>query len=663
MESDERAGQSLPGTPVGAAAILAPVDPAQQPSQQESYDFLIGSVIDSGALQRAGTEAARWGVPTHEALIAMGWLAPADYASALARRLDVAPAGWEAVFKLQAPEDTDNREGLGLPAIIAGRPYRVLCAESTAPHALRRQAAALQARGLAVALATRSRVAAAIEDYWRAERTDLAVRSLYRQRPVDSAGGVMIWTWQLVAAAIATGLVIGGFATTPQATLTALTWVAALPFLCITLLRAAALREVVASSRSRARRAAPALAALSDRELPVYSVLVPLFREAGVLPGLVRALDALDYPRAKLEVLLILEAADMETQAAVLALGLPPAFRIIVVPDVPPRTKPKALNYALQLARGEYVVVYDAEDRPQPDQLRRAIETFRRNPPHIGCVQAQLNIYNPSASWFTRQFTVEYSALFDAILPALARLGLPVPLGGTSNHFPRATLVAAGGWDPFNVTEDADLGFRLARRGWHTAVLQSTTWEEAPASFGRWFRQRTRWLKGWMQTYLVHTRQPWRLTAELGPRGALGFHALMGGLVLSALVHPLFYILLAWQAASGEILAPAETTAGALLWAIAGINLVAGYVTSITVGAVSAWRRGRPTLALSALFMPLCWLLVSAAAYRALYQLAADPYLWEKTEHGQTPAAARRAMRRKRRRRKRQTRPAHGSWF
>ena len=662
MESDERAGQSRPGVP-GAAPILAPVPPAQQPPHQDQYDFLVGSVIDFGALQRAGIEAARWGVTTHEALLAMGWLAPADYASALARRLDVASAGWEAVFKLKSAEETDDREGLGLPSTIAGRPYRVLCAESTAPHVLRRQAAALQARGLAVALATRSRIAAAIEDYWRAERTDLAVRSLFRQRPVDSAGGVMIWTWQLVAAAVATGLIIGGFAATPQATLTALTWVAALPFLCITLLRVAALREVVASSPRSVRREAPATAALADSELPVYSVLVPLFREAGVLPGLVRALNALDYPRAKLEVLLILEAADIETQAAVLALGLPPGFRTIVVPDVPPRTKPKALNYALQFAHGEYIVVYDAEDRPQPDQLRCALETFRRNPPHIGCVQAQLNIYNPSASWFTRQFTVEYSALFDAILPALARLGLPVPLGGTSNHFARETLVAVGGWDPFNVTEDADLGFRLARRGWRTAVLQSTTWEEAPASFGSWFRQRTRWLKGWMQTYLVHTRQPWRLGAELGPRGALGFHALMGGLVLSALVHPLFYVLLAWQAASGEILAPAETTAGAMLWAIAGINLVAGYVTSIAVGAMSTWRRGRPSLALSALFMPLCWLLVSAAAYRALYQLATDPYLWEKTEHGQAPAAARRALRRKRRGRQRQARAAHRSWF
>jgi cellulose synthase/poly-beta-1,6-N-acetylglucosamine synthase-like glycosyltransferase len=307
----------------------------------------------------------------------------------------------------------------------------------------------------------------------------------------------------------------------------------------------------------------------------------------------------------------------------------------VIVPERPPYTKPKALNYALQLARGAFIVVYDAEDRPQPDQLRRALEVFRRNPPQLGCVQARLNIYNAGDSWLTRQLTVEYSALFDAILPALARLRLPVPLGGTSNHFRRETLDAVGGWDPFNVTEDADLGFRLARRGWRTKVLDSTTWEEAPVGFRSWFRQRTRWLKGWIQTYLVHTRRPLRLFGELGIRGALGFHTVMGGLVLSALVHPLLYVLLAWQVASGRLLASAGTPPlAATLWTVAWINLAAGYLVSIGVGAISALRRGQPSLALSALMMPLCWLLVSAAAYRALYQLATAPYLWEKTEHG-----------------------------
>jgi cellulose synthase/poly-beta-1,6-N-acetylglucosamine synthase-like glycosyltransferase len=486
--------------------------------------------------------------------------------------------------------------------------------------------------GADAALATRARSDAALDEARRSERLDRAVNDLLRRQPAHSAGGALVWPWQRAAAALAAVLVAGGLTLAPDTAIVALTAATVLPFLCVVLLRLCALREIILGSRGPAGREAPAPPCLRDAELPFYSVLVPLFREAGVLPCLVRSLQALDYPRAKLEVLLVLEASDAETQAALLRLRLPPGFRTVIVPDAAPRTKPKALNYALQLARGEYVVVYDAEDRPQPDQLRRALEMFRNGPPQLGCVQARLNIYNPRSSWFTRQFALEYGALFDAILPALARLRLPVPLGGTSNHFRRETLIAAGGWDPFNVTEDADLGFRLARRGLCTAVLASTTWEEAPVSFGGWFRQRTRWLKGWMQTYLVHTRQPLRLAADLGLRGTLGFHTLMGGLVLLALLHPLFYAILAYHAASGQLLAPARTQAGAVLWAAAWINLAAGYLISIAVGVVSAWRRGQPGR--SALMMPLCWLLASAAAYRALYQLATDPYLWEKTEHG-----------------------------
>jgi cellulose synthase/poly-beta-1,6-N-acetylglucosamine synthase-like glycosyltransferase len=578
-------------------------------------------------------------VATHEALIALGWVSPADYAAALARSLGVPLIGWEAVLGVATGEPARDAQGMGLPATIAGRPCRVLCAESGAPGALRRQAAALQAQGIAVALATRFRIDAAADARSRAKRMQRAVYGLLRRRPADSAGGVMVWTWQLAAVAVAAGLVIGGVAAAPDAMIAALMALTSLPLLGISLSRLVALGEVALASRDRARRGAPADSDVTDAELPVYSVLVPLFRETSMLPGLVEALDALDYPRAKREVLLVLEAADIDTQAALLDRALPPGFRTIIVPDGQPRTKPKALNFALQAARGEYIVVYDAEDRPEPDQLRRAIAAFRRGPADLGCVQAQLNIYNPRAGWFfTRQFTVEYSALFDAILPALARLGIPVPLGGTSNHFRRDTLVAVGGWDPFNVTEDADLGFRLARRGWRTQVLQSTTWEEAPVSFGRWFGQRTRWLKGWMQTYLVHTRRPWRLGAELGVRGTLGFHALMGGLVLSALVHPLFYVVLACHAASGELFAPAGTAADAAFWAIAWLNLGAGYLMAMVVGAVSAWRRGQPGLALSALLMPVCWLLISAAAYRALYQLATAPYYWEKTEHGEAPS-------------------------
>ena len=400
-------------------------------------------------------------------------------------------------------------------------------------------------------LASQRLIDAALEARLQPERIDRAVRGLFEDRPESSAQAPPA-TSQMLAAAVPVGLAIGGFAVVPDATYAALTALIAIPFLCVTLLRLVALYQATAGSQRRARAEWPQAPACPDWLLPVYTVLVPLVREANVLPDLVASLRALDYPAAKLEIFLVLEAADAETQAAVLGLELPGNFRTVVVPDRAPHTKPKALNYALQFARGEYVVVYDAEDRPQPDQLRRAWEVFRHAPPELGCLQAQLNIYNPRQSWLTRQFTIEYSALFDAILPALERLRLPVPLGGTSNHFPRATLISVGAWDPYNVTEDADLGIRLARQGYRTGVLGSTTWEEAPPIFGIWIKQRTRWLKGWMQTYLVHTRDLHRLNRDLGWRAAIGLHVLMGGLIVSALVHPLFYALLARPLAGGR---------------------------------------------------------------------------------------------------------------
>jgi cellulose synthase/poly-beta-1,6-N-acetylglucosamine synthase-like glycosyltransferase len=613
------------------------------PPAPHEYAFLVGPLIDQATLGWAEAEALDCGVATHEVLLAAGWVSQDDYAAALAHKLGVPVVAWDVELDLtdtalgQAP-------GIGVPARRDGRPCRVLAATEATPDALLRHIAALRARGIEVALASRRRIDAAYEACGQAEWIDRAVGGLLRARPAMSAG-TRDATWQVLTAAVAVGLIMGGLVVLPDATIAAVTALIAFPFLCVTLLRLFALHQAVIGPERRVRLERPQSPGHPDWMLPVYTVLVPLVREAGMLPGLVQSLCALDYPQPKLEIFLVLEAADAETQAAVLNLALPGNFRTLVVPDQAPHTKPKALNYALPFARGDFVVVYDAEDRPEPDQLRRAWEVFQHAPPELGCLQAQLNIDNPRQSWFTRQFTIEYSALFDAILPALERLRLPVPLGGSSNHFPRATLISAGAWDPHNVTEDADLGIRLARQGYHTGVLASTTWEEAPPIFSVWLKQRTRWLKGWLQTYLVHTRDLGRLNRDLGLRAAIGFHALMGGLIVSALVHPLFYVLLAWHWLAGELLAPAETTAGAVLWTIAWINLGVGYVVSILVGVLSVWRRGHLGLAAHALLMPLYWLLISFAAYRAVYQFVRDPYLWEKTEHGVGAGRARRGSR------------------
>jgi len=464
-----------------------------------------------------------------------------------------------------------------------------------------------------------------------------AVNGLALRSPEFSASSG-VRGWQATVLSSLAIIVCVGALLAAESTFVALLVLLALPFLFVVALRAVALWHFYNPPVSQ--RQAHAADLEQDDDLPIYTVLVPLFGEAEIVPDLIRALLAIDYPEEKLQVLLIVESIDLETQAALRGANLGPHMNVLVVPDGEHRTKPRACQYALQFATGAYIVVYDAEDLPDPAQLRHALAVFRAAPKRLGCLQAQLNIYNSNASWLTRQFTIEYTALFDCILPTLERLKLPVPLGGTSNHFPRDVLDEAGGWDPFNVTEDADLGIRLARSGWHVGVLPSSTWEEAPSTFCVWFGQRTRWLKGWMQTYLVHMREPRRLWRELGARRFVGLQVLMGGLILSAFVHPWFYILLAFNHWQGRLLSAPESVLGrSLLW-IGIFNLIVGYLSAIWPGTAASARRGWLRLSAHAVLMPLYWLAISLAAYKALWQLASAPFYWDKTQHSARAAGS-----------------------
>ncbi len=423
-----------------------------------------------------------------------------------------------------------------------------------------------------------------------------------------------------------------------------LPWIAALlalPFLCIAAVRIAAIADLTRLMPAPKRVAV--MRPDADAPLPHYAVLVPLYDEAAVLPQLIGGLEAIDYPADKLDICLIVEEGDPRTRNALAAMELPAHMRVTVVPPGLPRTKPRALNHALRSTDSEFVVVYDAEDLPDPDQLHRALGVFAEGGASTACVQARLGLYNPQATWLSRQFTLEYAALFVGILPALERLGLPLPLGGTSNHFRRRVLEEAGSWDSYNVTEDADLGIRLSRLGFEVRTLSSTTWEEAPETFGVWLAQRTRWLKGWMQTYLVHMRRPKALLRELGPWRFAGFQVLMGGMILSALVHPWVYVGLAW----GLVTAGEAEPLGFVglmsdpLWSLAIANLIAGFASAILLGALTA-RETCPRLVAHTLLMPFYWLAISLAAYRAAGQLIARPFLWEKTPHrgrARTPAS------------------------
>ena len=597
------------------------------------YNFLIQSDADVEALLDAHMHATQWDVSLLSALFAADRITPKRYTDAFSCALGVPAAGWDieisaAVAKRTlrgASGDIDSP----VQAIWRGQPVTLICATNADPAIVRfRVTQALHASS-AVMLVSGRVLSTALERAASVANLKLATHGLKKHFPDFSAGRAGP-RWQPIALVALIALVVCGLIAAPVTTVAISAVLLTIPFFGTVFVRVVAMAGLLRPLGRGTRRTVQRQA---DNELPVYSILVALFDEAQVLPKLIAALGRLDYPAAKLDCLLIIEDVDAATKAALLHIDLPAFMRIVIVPDGEPRTKPRALNYALALARGDFVVIYDAEDRPEPDQLRRAFATFATNGPDLACVQARLNIYNVRQSWLTRQFTVEYSALFDSILPALQRLRLPMPLGGTSNHFPRAVLDELRGWDPYNVTEDADLGIRIARLGRRVTVIPSTTWEEAPATFRLWLRQRTRWLKGWMQTYLVHTRQPFRLMRDLGVVRTFGFHFYMGGLILSALVHPLFYTVVAADWMFDLRLEGAGSFLGPFVWPVATGNLVAGYLASMIVGVVAVRRRGH-RLTLSALLMPFYWLLISVAAYRALWQLMRDPYRWEKTPHG-----------------------------
>jgi len=376
----------------------------------------------------------------------------------------------------------------------------------------------------------------------------------------------------------------------------------------------------------------------SDARLPVYTVVLALYQEAAVARQLARAIDRLDYPRAKLDVKFVIEADDEATAAALWAHRPRAPHEIVVAPEGAPRTKPRALNVAMPLARGSLVAVFDAEDLPEPRQLRRAATLFAGLPPSVACLQASLAIDNGGLNWMTAMFALEYAALFDVYNRGLAAMGVPLFLGGTSNHFRIEALRDIGFWDAFNVTEDADLGLRLARFGFEARTFASQTFEEAPASFGALVKQRTRWFKGWMQTFIVHCRRPVRLFVELGARRAVAVLAMFATGLFGPLLGPFLAGRMAYDAIFGSLFAPATWLDAALstLWCFLAI---AGAVALVLPLALGMRRRNLTRLRRALIFLPLWLMMLSLAAWRALYELWRRPFHWEKTEHGLTQRA------------------------
>jgi cellulose synthase/poly-beta-1,6-N-acetylglucosamine synthase-like glycosyltransferase len=347
---------------------------------------------------------------------------------------------------------------------------------------------------------------------------------------------------------------------------------------------------------------------------------------------LVESIGALDYPVTRLDVKLLLEADDDETLAALAELELPAHFATLIVPPVEPRTKPKACNYGLIHARGSFTVIYDAEDRPEPDQLKKVVACFAGLPEEVACVQCKLNYFNRNQNLLTKWFTAEYSMWFDLLLPGLSAVDAPIPLGGTSNHFRTERLLDLGAWDPFNVAEDADLGVRLHKAGGRTVVVESTTFEEANSDLHNWIRQRSRWVKGYIQTWLVHMRSPVKLLRQLGLRRFLSFQMTVGGTALVFLINPLYWLITSlWMATeAGGI----RQLFPSFVYYAAGFSLNIGNFVFAYGTAAAAAHRGYDDLVKYGLLTPLYWGLMSIAAWKGLIQLVHNPFYWEKTDHG-----------------------------
>jgi cellulose synthase/poly-beta-1,6-N-acetylglucosamine synthase-like glycosyltransferase len=359
--------------------------------------------------------------------------------------------------------------------------------------------------------------------------------------------------------------------------------------------------------------------AVPDQALPVYTVLVPLGRRGAALGTLITEFSGLDYPPERLQVLLLVEEDDQQTRTALDSVALPAPFEVALIPPGQPRTRSRACNAGLELARGEFCVVYDAEHRPEPGQLRKAVAAFWSLPPWVVCVQAELRYMNPDMNWLTQCAAAEYAVNFSLFLPGLDRFRLPMPLGGSSNHFRAEALRRLGGWDPHNVTEGADLGVRIARRGWSVRMMASETGEEPDSRLGSWLRQRSRWIKGDCQTWLVHMRSPYRLWRDLGPIRFAGLQLTLALSSFTTLVNPVFWALILAYLVSGpghiaQVFPLPELYAAAAAMLLGNLLMV----YSLMIGCM---EHGLFRAVRTMLLVPAYWALMSVAAYQALFQL------------------------------------------
>lgn len=612
--------------------------PARKPLGQILIDM---KAVEPAHLSRALELRSEQDVRLGDILLAHGWVTDSALMSALAlqwgaRTVDLArePPDPRLLDQIGADLCLTNAiipwHQIGTSLIIAtARP------EDFAPLRSRIMAELPDFHGqIVMALAPERAIHAALI---AARQTSLIRQAESRTAASESCRTISAQSGRNRALALIAALSAWGLAEPRLAALALFLW-AGLTLVCWNGLKLASLVSMIrmVSAAKRARRSPPTnIIPLSPERslsrLPLVSVMVPLFREDDIAPRLIERLGRLDYPRELLDILLVYEEDDHQTRAALSRHPLPRWMRLVAVPDGPIRTKPRALNYALNFCRGSIVGVWDAEDEPDPGQLRTVVETFASRGPEVACLQGILDFYNARHNWLTRCFTLEYASWFRVLLPGLARLGLVVPLGGTTLFFRRAALEDLGGWDAHNVTEDADLGIRLARRGYLTEMIDSVTLEEPNSRPLAWIKQRSRWQKGFAITWAVHMRQPRLLWRQLGAKRFIGVQLLTIGSLSQNALAPLFWSL--WLPVFGfwhplqELLPAGALPAVALLFFVTE-------VLNVTIAVWAARGAGHRHLIPYVFTLHLYFPMAALACYKALWECVTRPFFWDKTLHG-----------------------------
>jgi cellulose synthase/poly-beta-1,6-N-acetylglucosamine synthase-like glycosyltransferase len=602
---------------VDRAPLPAPQDQARDLAQH----LLADGVIDAHAMAAIVAHPASEAERLPRSLLSLGLASDPALTQSLARH-----AGLEVIDPLDFPPDPALIDRLGAEACLRlgvlpwGRRHGMTCVLVASPSQVERRSDLVRAifGPVRFALAPADRIEAALalcrggELCGKAETLCPAGESC---RGMARPGRIL----PLFGAALAgLGLLF------PGGLLTLLTLMALMAMVLTAALNGAALLAAL--------HRPPAAPAPADHlPLPQVSIIVALYREANIAVRLVQRLGRIDYPRDRLEILLVLEADDHQTRAALLDTRLPPWMRLLTVPGGALKTKPRALNYALPFCRGSLIGVYDAEDAPDTAQIRAVAQRFAVCGPEVACLQGVLDFYNPARNWLSRAFTVDYAVWFRVVLPGLSRLGLPVPLGGTTLFFRRSALEAVGGWDAHNVTEDADLGIRLIRHGYRTDILASVTREEANCRPWPWVRQRSRWIKGYMMTWRVHMRRPRVLWRALGAKGFIAFNILFLGSIAQAALFPALLLLWAVSLGFAHPLMGLLPQDGVLV--LIGLGLLCEAVRlALAVSGLRAQGRRLPWtwVLLPHLVQPLACL----AACKALWEMVRRPFYWDKTQHG-----------------------------